>query len=1319
MSKNKKKKSTTQYKSAGFLIPAIALLEAIVLVAVASFAWFYYSSEKTLSSAIVTVNADSGLEIDFKDANDKNFIDLWDQIDEGFMFEPATSVDGRNIFFPTSGNFGEYEDTARMTFREGTANDVNSKYISVDFKLTNTSASPMDVYLSDNSQFILTGDDGSRQNGQALRIAFYNNDGNTGKVDSTFTERHASSNDNTNQSSSSASSDQFTVYFNKGSWNSSSIRAYVYDQEPDNATDYYWYVNGVRSESPYPTYGGSIRINGKDYVGEALKTSEGTSSDAVYLKAFDKADACSKVSNELFYYSFPNPYKSQDVKLTDEDGKVTTITVTSASHRTYSRVIFYDPNNSSNQVPSSGNPGYEIRNNNLYSPTSGSVNEISLVTVYFLKPYDWGTPNCRPSAFNSNNVEKFYNGGSGANMTEVATGIWSYTFPNKATYSGETLTHTHIFFEDSTESARHSNVLNGIENNAMYYFPGSWHAGETSGGGDGKIYKTSYSMSGIYFYNTVGWSSNSIYAHVNAFAGGYDSEHSRYSYESAIQMVELSDNLFYCDVPDVFMNDLMSQRTSDYVNSAGTISIADTDLPDNCELYFSGKPANSNTTQYTGTASTKAKYVYVPKGSAPYTLEGANQSVTGDSYAVLAPGVSAGFQRLANPVESIYATAAEAEASNTAMGTAKNIIPAFASSFDDYIMGSNNPIFTIGANSTVNMSMIIWLEGTDKHCTKENYAGSNINLYLEFATAVTADVDSSAYIYQFIDETLETWTSNQIQKGTLMVDPVIQLYDVTHERGYLMKAASRNDNGKVTVWQCVAPKTLASEESDHVIEFRRVNPYNEEEVWNRWQAGNLREYRNYALSGKVVSFTAFADGSPLYDTYHEMEGFTDIPQYSCGGLWGKHDTSNLYVYDGRRMDDKHIVDGDSTNTRMDKGNLFIHYTYQYSENDSVTIEYKSSYEENFYTFVVPESIYDQQPTVTFPNYVMDNSYAINALEQEDDIIHRRTFSAGQLKGQFYELNCSYDGQTDTSYWGSDVIFIKGKQSDLSVSYSCRGLYNGTSAKHDDCQMEIKYYKRTGNSIDNSTAYTAYLYDDYQHTYSDRYNYTDVNYYDEGTRKSIISFVSVVPCGHEYNGYSVRRFTNDSDHELSREANCYNSLTYPGCGTPGVTWDDNKINYVADNKRIRQLDYDYRVIFTYTENYDYYDAIAECEYSIAGSPAEDYEKQIYGEDYGECDLYIYYIPSNTTSMRFYFSFLDRYSSTTYSSVSDYHIYKINWFNNIEVISASTFNNNYGSSIEGTYNRSFWPDLNTYTKAVTNASWPKYTAKSSAPDLGSGS
>ena len=62
----------------------------------------------------------------------------------------ASSVDGRNMFFPVDRGYGvegQSVDTSEMKFREGTVGDKNNGYIYSDFTLTGQTGGQVEVYV--------------------------------------------------------------------------------------------------------------------------------------------------------------------------------------------------------------------------------------------------------------------------------------------------------------------------------------------------------------------------------------------------------------------------------------------------------------------------------------------------------------------------------------------------------------------------------------------------------------------------------------------------------------------------------------------------------------------------------------------------------------------------------------------------------------------------------------------------------------------------------------------------------------------------------------------------------------------------------------------------------------------------------------------------------------------------------------------------------------------------------------------------------------------------------------------------------------------
>lgn len=1118
----KKKKSTKKFKKldTSKLIPIIAIVEVFILIAVSSYAWYFFSADKTLSSGIITVNADSGLEIDFKDADKSTYIDIFDYVDrDNFAFEPATSVDGRNIFFPTTGTFGS-TDTSSMIFREGTVNDINSKYLNIDFELTNTTSRTMEVYLSSRSSFTIS-KDSDRVNGKALRLAFYNNDGNTGNVTSNIVS-------NIKKAASTESSTEPTVAPTVAPSEGATESPYHYET---------WtvYFNDLSNRTNW----GNVK---------AFVWHEGGSNTHVEKWP---GDSMVKVSGTLYSYSFQQRYE-----LDGSGNKINYF---------YDHIIFNNGSSGdSNQTVDI--PLTAAKNGRLFYATgidsSSSKHNctdtaFTMNTVYFLKPTDWTvTPRCATGTAAVGDSPTTYE------MTKVTTGIYSYSFPS---------TDTHVRFFGGSEQKSNDTP---VTNQKLYYFPG--------GGVAGSLSYVDYNTASIYFYNTLGW--KQPYAFVNAFANSLG------SYTYAIPMIALSGDLYYCSLSTAFLKDK--------VQASAASSFAD-----NCMVYFadsdSATAANYANRSYYADCYSEHVYRLLTTKSTDTTVPGAAYTryelddesysdevdITADSYAVISPGVSAGFQRAANPVNKI----------NTATGAVESVIPAFASSFDDFILGSNNPVFKIRSGETVSMSMIIWLEGTDSHCTGENYAGRNINLYLEFSTFYAGDKVEGTYTYQFIDETEQHWTADTITNSVtgITVSPVMQLYDATLDRGYLMEGVTPvtyAGQKKVRIWECVAPQALVTQADgySHKLEFRRVNPYDETEVWNRWEAGDPHTYSADALFNGVVSFTAFADGSPDPTLYASYISDYNMPAASCGGLWGIYDTEILTVYDGRK--DRSM------------GTLNFGYTYTYpNSGQSVTIEYKASgyrnlthdtkvgftytdggagsmhtstgsWFDHFYSIVIPSTIYDNASNSYFRNYTgVDGTYAINS-NLNTNIKVGNTWWAGAVKGSFFEFNEEGSNVPDSnnhksqgsnyhSYWGSDVLYIQAA-STLSVSYS---------SITDQCFMQVKFYD---SSNENGKKFFSYLYED--NNYAGSYGY---------------GFVAVVPCNQTYNSYKVERL-RASNHNESTGLTRLSTHTSTITGTTDSERIYNILNPQTDSDRgndstdgrIRTLNYDYKIIYFQGSNW---------------------------------------------------------------------------------------------------------------------------------------
>ncbi|MBQ0098733.1 MAG: starch-binding protein [Oscillospiraceae bacterium] len=404
-------------------------------------------------------------------------------------------------------------------------------------------------------------------------------------------------------------------------------------------------------------------------------------------------------------------------------------------------------------------------------------------------------------------------------------------------------------------------------------------------------------------------------------------------------------------------------------------------------------------------------------------------------YAVIAPGTSTGFTRYYEPVLEI----------NNNTGVPAAVTPAYAGAFDDYlyhkqIVGEeteDRSMFTIDAGEKVSLSLVVWLEGTDKGCVAENYAGCDIKIDFLFATE-KAGADN-LFRYNFYDRTLETWVRNTgVSKTGNLVKPVVMLYDNQDKKGYLMY----NDSRHPELWYCDAPDYVCT----HDIIFRRVNPADETDVWNWWEAGKCANMEqgstkyvdknsimytatnggttisdpNYDsgghLIGATVNFTAFGD-SGLYDTTagdtsHTV--WTHSNLHSCGGAWGNHTTSEFCVVDGTQ------------NTWFDNDNGTMTMRYDLGGQH---IEYKGSpFRGSVYRFSIPAILTTNSSTYKlnigrYYNY-MDNLSALEDPNDNPNLKYDTLIVSGKAYGgTCYQIVDSFNGSR-WDYFGNEILYLQ-------------------------------------------------------------------------------------------------------------------------------------------------------------------------------------------------------------------------------------------------------------------------------------------------------
>lgn len=132
---NNTKKVTTSY---------VALFLVLSIFAVSTFSWFTIRDTATIDSDPFTLDSAAGMRVN-KGEEIRNTITV-----NNAKLKEASSVDGRNMFFPVDrgyGGEGQSVDTSEMKFREGTVGDKNDGYIYSDFTLTGQTGGQVEVYV--------------------------------------------------------------------------------------------------------------------------------------------------------------------------------------------------------------------------------------------------------------------------------------------------------------------------------------------------------------------------------------------------------------------------------------------------------------------------------------------------------------------------------------------------------------------------------------------------------------------------------------------------------------------------------------------------------------------------------------------------------------------------------------------------------------------------------------------------------------------------------------------------------------------------------------------------------------------------------------------------------------------------------------------------------------------------------------------------------------------------------------------------------------------------------------------------------------------
>lgn len=153
------------------VLSIVSLFLAVLMLGTGTVCWFTLHEAKG-STDNINLTVGNGLRVNDLGTHEQKFND-------DSVLLPASSVDGRNLFFPTDGTDFSTQ-TQKMTFRSANAGDRNYDYVQLDFNLT-AEANYTSIYLDKTTSVkIEVPDDASdeyiaqaAQAEKAIRTAIY------------------------------------------------------------------------------------------------------------------------------------------------------------------------------------------------------------------------------------------------------------------------------------------------------------------------------------------------------------------------------------------------------------------------------------------------------------------------------------------------------------------------------------------------------------------------------------------------------------------------------------------------------------------------------------------------------------------------------------------------------------------------------------------------------------------------------------------------------------------------------------------------------------------------------------------------------------------------------------------------------------------------------------------------------------------------------------------------------------------------------------------------------------------------------------------
>lgn len=216
-------------------------------------------------------------------------------------------------------------------------------------------------------------------------------------------------------------------------------------------------------------------------------------------------------------------------------------------------------------------------------------------------------------------------------------------------------------------------------------------------------------------------------------------------------------------------------------------------------------------------------------------------------------------------------------------------------SFSSYYYGTDNPLFTIEAGKSINLTVVAWLEGT--HPRAKDYIGKELTFEIQIETNITAVDEIYLHDWTVGDEhgafakdqvaSACTWSNGKWLSGDVHI--AMSYYDTiggTYKTVIMTKQESLDFNG-CTVYKAAIPNYV-----DTKISFYRLSKNDDEvfpgTVYNSWHTyegvnDNVKEsIKGWRVLGNLAETRNIGTTTSTYDHYYALRGngYGNVPHHN-------------------------------------------------------------------------------------------------------------------------------------------------------------------------------------------------------------------------------------------------------------------------------------------------------------------------------------------------------------------------------------------------------------------------------------------------------